>query len=284
MDRNRLRYVASLPQGETLLTEALNPETPLAIAQLSNRFGVEEMLITPKDAAFMASLLYYFGVLTLAGRDAIGKLQLTVPNQVVRQLYIERLRHHLLPDPEQCPRQQEIVERFYATGELGPLCELLEQRFGVLDNRDLRWSNELVVKMAFLAVLFNDAFYMMDSETALARGYADLTLMVRPDQRAFALLDHVLEFKALKWSEVDLTSETGQALSREALQALPAVQQALAQADRQLARYRKALQVRYGEKLRLRTHAVVALGLERLVWREGRAPVPKKQNRDSHAV
>jgi hypothetical protein len=53
----------------------------------------------------------------------------------------------------------------------------------------------------------------------------------------------------------------------------------LAQADRQLARYRQGLEARYGEKLRLRTDAVVALGLERLVWREGRAPVPKKQNR-----
>lgn len=279
MDRNRLRYVARLPQGETLLAEALNPETPLAIAQLSNRFGVEEMLNASKDTAFMASLLYYFGVLTLAGRDEIGALQLTIPNQVVRQLYVERLRHHVLPDAED-PRQA-ACRTFYATGELGPLCELLEHRFGVLDNRDLRWSNELVVKMAFLAVLFNDAFYMMDSETALARGYADLTLIVRPDQRAFALLDHMLEFKALKWSDVDLTSETSQALDREALQTLPAVQQALAQADRQLARYRQELETHYGKKLRLRTHAVVALGLERLVWRDGRTPVSKKQLRQN---
>ena len=267
MDRNRLRYVAQLPHGETLITRALNPEVPLAITELSNRFGVEEMLTAPKDAAFMASLLYYFGVLTLAGHDAFGKLQLTIPNQVVRQLYIERLAAQLLPNPDDQQHQQQVIERFYATGDPGPLCELLEQRLGVLDNRDLRWSNELVVKMAFLAVLFNDAFYIMDSEPALARGYADLSLIIRPDQRQYALLDHVLEFKALKWAEVGLTSATGQTLSPSDLLALPAVQTALASAETQLARYRQALTARYGDTLRLQTHAVVSLGLERLVWR-----------------
>jgi hypothetical protein len=265
MDRNRLRYVASLPHGETLITRALSAEAPLAVAQLSNRFGVEEMLTAPKDATFMASLLYYFGVLTLAGRDTLGALQLTIPNQVVRQLYVERLRDQLLPDDED--QRQVVCRGFYATGALGPLCELIEQRFGVLDNRDLRWRNELVVKMAFLAVLFNDAFYIMDSEPALARGYADLSLIVRPDQRQYALLDHVLEFKALKWAEVGLTSTAGLALSREDLQALPAVQKALDDAGTQLARYRQALETRYGGQLRLRTHAVVSLGLERLVWK-----------------
>lgn len=265
MDRNRLRYVAQLPHGETLITRALNLEVPLAITELSNRFGVEEMLTAPKDAAFMTSLLYYFGVLTLAGHDELGALQLTIPNQVVRQLYVERLRDQLLPNDADQP--QAICRQFYTTGNLGPLCELLEQRLGVLDNRDLRWSNERVVKMAFLAVLFNDAFYIMDSEPALARGYADLSLIVRPDQRQYALLDHVLEFKALKWAEVGLTSATGQALSPSDLLALPAVQTALTSAETQLARYRQALTARYGDTLRLQTHAVVSLGLERLVWR-----------------
>ncbi len=266
MDRNRIRYVAGLPHGEGLVTSALNAEEPLAVAQLYDRFGVEEMLTAPKDPAFMTSLLYYFGVLTLAGRDALGKLRLVIPNQVIRQLYVERLRERLLPDYEDRRRQGEVVERFYSTGELKSLCALVEQRLGVLDNRDLRWSNELVVKTAFLALLFNDAFYVMDSEPALERGYADLSLIVRPDRRQHQLLDHVLEFKALKWKSAGLTGEAGQALSREDLQALPAVQAALGEAQQQLGRYRRALEGRHGKTLRLRTHAVVCLGLERLVW------------------
>ena len=40
----------------------------------------------------MVSLLYYFGVLTLTERQTcLGKLIFTIPNPVVRQLYVERL-------------------------------------------------------------------------------------------------------------------------------------------------------------------------------------------------
>ncbi len=177
MDRNRIQYVARLPHGEALVNAALNPTEPLAVAQLSNRFGVQDMLTAPKDPDFLASLLYYFGVLTLGGRDALGKLILTIPNQVIRKLYVERLQEQVLPTYNDQEQRQQVVERFYSTGDLGPLCDFLEQRyFKVFDNRDLRWSNELVVKTAFLVTLFNDAFYIMDSEP----GYAAIRLIGSP--------------------------------------------------------------------------------------------------------
>jgi hypothetical protein len=55
------------------------------------------MLQTPKDHGFLASLLYYFGVLTYAGRDFSGQLQMVAPNLVVRKLYVERMQEALLP-------------------------------------------------------------------------------------------------------------------------------------------------------------------------------------------
>ena len=267
MDRNRIQYVARLPHGATLVNRALNDAEPLAVAQLSNRFGVQDMLTAPKDPAFLASLLYYFGVLTLAGRDALGALQLAIPNQVIRKLYVERLQEQLLPDYTDQEQRQRVVERFYATGDLEPLCDFLEQRyFPVFDNRDLRWSNELVVKTAFLVTLFNDAFYVMDSEPALGRGYGDLLLRVRPDMRQYALMDHLLEFKTLGLKDVKLTGAELAAKSRDELRALPAVAEQLQAAETQLATYRVALERREGATLKLRTHAVVAIGLERLVW------------------
>jgi hypothetical protein len=267
MDRHRIQYVARLPHGETLVNRALNPDEPLTVAQLSNRFGVQDMLTAPKDPDFLASLLYYFGVLTLAGRDALGKLKLAIPNQVIRKLYVERLQEQLLPNYEDQEQRQKVVERFYSTGDLEPLCDLIEQRyFKVFDNRDLRWSNEWVVKTAFLVTLFNDAFDLMDSELALDGGYGDLTLIVRPDLRPYQLLDHLLEFKTLGLKGVGLTGEQVRARSRDELRQQPVVQQALAEAEEQLARYRPALEQIYGGKLKLRTHAVVCIGLERLVW------------------
>jgi len=164
-----------------------------------------------------------------------------------------------------------VVERFYATGDLGPLCDFLEQRyFQVFDNRDLRWSNELVVKTAFLVTLFNDTFYLMDSEPALGRGYGDLLLRVRPDMRQYTLLDHLLEFKAVSLKAVGLTSAELAAKTREELRALPAVADALREATAQLARYRQTLEAA-GSLLKLHTHAVVSVGLERLVFAAGEA-------------
>ncbi|HPE70638.1 MAG TPA: AAA family ATPase [Candidatus Competibacter sp.] len=266
MDRNRIQYVARLPHGETLVNRTLNPTEPLAVAQLVNRFGVRDMLTAPRDPDFLASLLYYFGVLTLAGRDALGKRKLAVPNQVIRKLYVERLQEQVLPDYADQAQRQAVVERFYATGDLGPLGDFLEQRyFKVFDNRDLRWSNELVVKTAFLVVLFNDTFYLIDSEPALGRGYGDLLLRVRPDMRQYALLDHLLEFKAIGLKAVGLTGTELVAKTREELRALPAVTNALREAETQLARYRRILEAT-GAPLKLCTHAVVCLGLERLVF------------------
>ncbi|MDG4549429.1 MAG: AAA family ATPase [Candidatus Contendobacter sp.] len=267
MDRNRIQYVARLPHGETLVNRALNEREPLAVAQLVNRFGVQDMLTAPRDPDFLLTLLYYFGVLTLVGRDALGKLQLAIPNQVIRKLYVERLREQALPRYEDQEQRQVVVERFYATGDLGPLCDFLEQTyFKVFDNRDLRWSNELVVKTAFLVTLFNDAFYRMDSEPALGRGYGDLLLRVRPDMRQYALLDHLLEFKAVGLKAVELASAELAAKNREELRALPAVAEALQEAEIQLAGYRAVLERSGGEPLKLHTHAVVGIGLERLVW------------------
>ena len=267
MDRNRIQYVARLPHGEALVNRALNPAEPLAVAQLVNRFGVQDMLTAPKNPDFLATLLYYFGVLTLAGRDALGKLQLAIPNQVIRKLYIERLQEQLLPRYEDQEQRQAVVERFYATGDLGPLCDLLEQTyFKVFDNRDLRWSNELVVKTAFLVVLFNDAFYAMDSEPALGRGYGDLMLRVRPDMRQYQLLDHLLEFKTVGLKAVGLTSAELAGKTRDELRALPVVAEQLREAEMQLTAYRETLKRTDGESLKLRSHAVVSIGLERLVW------------------
>ena len=272
MDRNRIQYVARLPHGATLITQALAadtdcPESAILIDQLADRFGVEMMLNTPKDQTFLASLLYYFGVLTLAGRNELGQLRLTIPNLVVRKLYVERLQEALLPDYEDQEQRQAAARCFYAHGELGPLCALLEQRyFKVFDNRDLRWSNELVVKTAFLVTLFNDTFYIMDSEPALDKGYGDLSLILRPDIRQYQLLDHLLEFKYIPLKTLGLSSEAVGAMDREVLRALPAVAEQIKDAEMQLARYRATLERVYGEKLKLRTHAVVCIGLERLAW------------------
>ncbi|MDS4020570.1 MAG: AAA family ATPase [Candidatus Competibacter sp.] len=267
MDRNKLTYIARLPHGEALLIDALSGDDVVTVPQLARRFGVQDMLNAVKDQPFMASLLYYFGVLTLAGQGVLGKWVLKIPNLVARSLYVERLQDLWLPTYEDRETLQRNAETFYLSGNLAPLCDFIEQRyFQVLSNRDYRWSNELAVKIAFLTLLFNDRLYMMVSELEMDRGYVDLSLIVRPDMRRFQALDLLLEFKYLSLKDLELTGEQVRERTREQLGALPAVAAKLDEAGEQARRYGATLRERYG-LTDLRAFAVVGIGLERVVWR-----------------
>ncbi len=269
MDRNRINYVAKLPHGHEMIARILDPDNPPKIAWPSDKFGVEEMLFASKDQPFMASLLYYLGVLTFGEEDEFGQITLHIPNLVIRGLYVERLKESLLPDYEDKQTTQELAKQFYHSGIIEPLCDFIENRyFQVFDNRDYRWANELVIKSAFLTILFNDIFYIMDSEQELNKGYADLSLILRPDMRKYQLLDHVLEFKYLKLDAVNMTGQQVKETPRVDLLKLAPVQKSIEEATKKLNYYRKALNNRYKVELRLHTYVVVALGFERLVFVE----------------
>ena len=149
------------------------------------------------------------------------------------------------------------------------LCDFIEQRyFKIFDNRDYRWANELVVKTAFLTLLFDDNFYIMDSETSLERGYADLTMIVRPDMRQYPLHDFLMEFKYISLKDAEMTGEQAKQMSNDELKALAPVRRKLAEYETKIGSYRKTLLSEYGNRLRLRTYTVVSIGFERLIMEE----------------
>ena len=92
MDRGKLRYIAELTEGEELIARALDGEHGIAIPQIAKRFGVTDVLEATKDKQFMGSLLYYFGILTIAGMSGFAEVVLNIPNLVARSLYVERLQ------------------------------------------------------------------------------------------------------------------------------------------------------------------------------------------------
>ena len=134
-----------------------------------------------------------------------------------------------------------------------------------LGGQPMPWRRALKLLLPVLDGLqkVHQAGFMMDSEPALGRGYGDLLLRVRPDMRQYALLDHLLEFKAVSLKEIGLTSAELAAKSRDELRTMPAVVEKLREAENQLTTYRAILE--RDAPLKLRTHAVVGIGLERLV-------------------
>lgn len=286
MDRKRIGYIAQLGGAREVISKALNEQELLTTATLSQRFGVQEVLTADQQGLeFLVSLLYYFGVLTLDSLNDLTDYVLRVPNLVIRQLYAERLRELLLPDVAAREAAQEQVRFFFRTGDLQPLIDFAEQHlFAVYDNRDYQTANELTIKTAFLTLLFNDKLYFVDSETAIRRTYADLTLMLRPHLRQRQdLRDFILEFKFLKLSDVKVAENkpgegkptkraldgvAARQLSLDQLRTLPAVADQLQTARTQLQTYRQDLQAAYPSNLRLHIYVVVALGFDRLVWEE----------------
>lgn len=269
MDRNRIAYIAQIKGAESLITGALNEENPLVVSTLAHRFGVADMLESDKSLELLTALLYYLGVLTLAGRNELGKLILRIPNLVIRRLYADRLRQVFLPSGRSQDQGKAAGEKLYQFGEIEPICVFIEEKIlGVLDNRDYLHANELTIKMAFLSLLFEDHFFIIDSEPALARGYGDLLMLIRPDIRQYKLFDILLEFKFVKLSETGLDGQAVRQKSNEELKMLDAVQKKFTEAATQLQNYRATLTQKYGTMLRLRTYAVVAVGFDRLVWKE----------------
>ncbi len=266
MDLNKLTYLSRLPNGRAIIRQALETP-PLVLSLLANRFGIDQMLKTTQSSQFIVSLLYYLGILTLDGETELGELRFKIPNLVVRKLYVEHLFEMLLPQDTEREEIRELAKEFYQTGDLQPICDFMEQRYlRVFDNRDYKTANELTIKTAFLTALFDDVWYMMDSEMPSERRYADLTMIIRPDFRHLPFRNFLFEFKYLKLSEVKLSGEKVKALSLTALEALAPVKEKIAESEKQLRDYQIRLKSKYGEELRLQLISVVAVGFDRVVW------------------
>jgi hypothetical protein len=268
VDEAKLKYIAGIPGGQELLLSLPENDNHIAINELEERFGIQTMIEnTDKDFTFMASFLYFFGVLTMAGRSTTGKRRLRVPNMVTQGLYVERIRKMLLPEPME--RQQGVfaAEKLFEQGNIKPLCEFIEQNyFKIFSNRDYLSANELTIKTIFLTLLYNNLLYIMDSEPETDRGYADLTMIIRPDMRQFDILDILLEFKFVSLKEAGITGEQAKNLNRKELEAISEMQTKMTAAKEQLRKYGATLENKY-KNLHLKKFAVVALGFERL-WAE----------------
>jgi len=145
MDHTKLTYISRRANGEQLIQNALQEKKPITIQRLASRFGVADILATEQKTSFLASLLYYFGILTLNGRDQQAKLILRIPNLVVRRLYVEHLAEVLLPASER-EAGQLAADVFCSTGNMEPLADFIEQRYFKIFERFLVPRNDYNIR------------------------------------------------------------------------------------------------------------------------------------------
>ncbi|MEI6262854.1 MAG: AAA family ATPase [Deltaproteobacteria bacterium] len=267
VDDSKLEYVAGIPGGRELILSLMQKGSDITVSDIEDRFGLGEMLSDhSKDKTFIASFLYYFGILTLTGETEKLQLILKVPNLVIHSLYVERVQRMMLPDPVIRDRGRLAAEKVYQEGDIEPVCAFVQDHlFGVFKNRDYAQANELTVKTAFLALLYNDILYIMDSEPELKRRYADLTMIIRPDMRHGKIFDVLIEFKFLSLKQLSLSGEAILSMSLDESHALPLVRQAMDEGRTQVMDYGLRLADRY-RNLRLKKFVVTAMGFERICF------------------
>jgi hypothetical protein len=269
MDKHKLEYIAGRPGGEAVILSLMEDEPPFTVREIYDRFSLTDLVQPAQEAVHLAALLFYFGLTTVAGRTNQGKLRLRIPNLVTHGLYFERFRALLLPDVLRRNEASEVVELLYTEGAMQPVCDFMAERvYRAFSNRDYRHANELTVKALFLSLLYNDLIYITDSEPELERRYADLLMLLRPEQRGYQLFDLLIEFKYVELSQVQLTAAQVRSKTTAELTALDAIKTEFAAARSALHAYRQTLQTKYGTLLKLRIYAVVSLGFERVLWQE----------------
>jgi hypothetical protein len=269
-DEGKLEYLGALVSGRQAVIDVLQTDEPLVIDRISDRFTLSAMLDRlSQDNTFLASYLYYFGMLTIAGTDPMGRVCLAPPNLVMKKLYVERILRFLLPLGTDRNEAKAAVDGLIAHKDLKPLLKFAEQKlFPVFSSRDYRWMNEFAVKTAFTALLFNDIVYALFSEPELSRGHADLCLILRPDARKYQLYDMLFEFKYVSLKKLNLSGEQLRNMPESELLQKSPVKKAFKDAASQLSRYADVLKEKFGGQLRLKTYAVVSAGFERLMGTE----------------
>ncbi|MCP4108100.1 MAG: AAA family ATPase [Desulfobacteraceae bacterium] len=273
-DEGKLECLGKTVSGRQAVIDVFQTDEPLIIDAVSDRFTLSSMLDRlSQDNTFLASYLYYFGMLTITGTDALGRVCLAPPNLVMKKLYADQILRFLLPLGTDRNEAKSAVDKLIADNDLNPLLTFAEQKlFPVFSNRDYKWMNEFTVKMAFTTLLFNDITYALFSEPELSKGYADLCLILRPDARKYQLHDMLFEFKYVTLDKLNLSGEQIRNMDeKELLQKTP-VKKAFNDAKLQIRRYADVLDERFGRQLRLKTYIVVSVGFERLFGEEHTDP------------
>jgi len=267
-DAEKLAFIKSMPGGDDVLWQLIEGKN-VQIPEIHDNFGLKQMLdAAVQDLSFIASYLWYGGVLSVKGKTEMGKLLLNVPNLVIKKLYIEESRSKLLPSAQLKNIANDVSAQLYEKSNMAPLAQFVEKNIlPIFSNRDYKYANELTIKTIFLTLLHQDLFFMVASEQEHRRGYADLALVVRPDCRQYKLFDMVIEFKYLRLKDLGMTGVELRQKSTDELMTMDCVQEMLNDAKKQAIRYAKSIadEFRISDE-QIKKWAVVGLGFERIVW------------------
>ena len=215
-DYNKLRmlirkdrgFEQSSAQGDTFLGKNASiiqhiVETGTITADLKDHFPSES--ITDPDN--FVSLLYYFGMLTIAGKGGMRGVKFRIPNQVVREQmygYLERAYRENDLSIEEWQRRHLMAD-MAADGTWRPFFDFIAETLRRFSSQRDKQKGEACVHGFTLAQTCLTDFYLTVSEldAGVGGGYADIYLQPRLGVYPDIAHSYVLELKYLPGSATD---------------------------------------------------------------------------------
>ncbi|GBU08075.1 hypothetical protein AwDysgo_14060 [Bacteroidales bacterium] len=198
---NRLvKLDAALGKNFSVIQELA--ETGQTITAIKRAFPAEELT----DTSNFKSLLFYFGLLSIAGTFR-GKVVLRVPNLVVRDQLFRYLiegykgRFDKSIDIDDI---EEVMENMAYQGEWKPVFELFGKRLGDASVVREFIEGEAHVKGFMLAHMSQTNHYIIYPEYEMAKGYADFYFQPNVYLHPEMLYSYIVEIKYLKRDAKDI--------------------------------------------------------------------------------
>ena len=204
-DYNKLRMLIRKDQGFEHNASIIQHivETGGIAADLKDHFPSES--ITDPDN--FVSLLYYFGMLSIAGRSGLRGIKFRIPNQVVReQLYGYLTRAYQENDLSLDSHSRDILmDNMALYGDWHPYFDYIAETLRRFSSQRDKQKGEAYVHGFTLAQTCLTSIYLPISEldAGVGNGYADIYLQPRLGVYPDIAHSYVLELKYLPGSATD---------------------------------------------------------------------------------
>ncbi|MEM9846476.1 MAG: AAA family ATPase [Bacteroidota bacterium] len=184
-DYQKIRKIFKINQQEKKHFEYLNEL--LVSGSLQSELVYMYQLEKGFNRTDFISLLYYFGIVTIAGHQAL-KLTFRMPNYVIKELYYQYFYQVITERASLIAQNIDVSEKVMALGyenNIVPLIELVQAVLVELSNRDKMNFDEKYLKTIFTSMIFTTSLYHIKNElevkkSASEKGYLDLLLAHRP--------------------------------------------------------------------------------------------------------
>lgn len=203
--------------------DKLEPQRKSIIYQIAEQGYIDSTLVSYFPASEMVkfgnfvSLLYYYGMLTIAGTSGF-MLRLGIPNNNVRKQYYGYLLEEY--DRIRTVNHWQIDQAFQraaVSGDWHPLVQTVSDEYEKTCAVRCLIEGERNLQGFFTAYFSLCPYYLTAPEVELSHGYCDFFLM--PDLNRYPMVAHsyIIELKYLKTDDSEATAEEQWQQAREQL-------------------------------------------------------------------